>query len=53
MRAALARQWGGRFNYATQWAEYEHVLSQAEAATYRPAWAWHMARHIYEQMGGD
>ena len=53
MRAALARQWGGRFNYATQWAEYEHILSLAEAATYRPAWAWHMARHIYEQMGGD
>lgn len=55
MEAALTihRQWGMIFNYATQWAEYEHGLSRVEAATYRPAWAWHMARHIYEQMGGD
>ena len=52
MRAALAVP-GGNYNHATLWAEYEHGLSLAEAATYRPAWAWHMARAIYEQMGGD
>ncbi len=53
MEAALRRPYEGHFNYATQWAEHEHDLSWAEAATYRPAWAWHMARAIYEQMGGD
>lgn len=55
MRTALTipRHGGMIFNHAPQWAEYEHGISRVEAATYRPAWAWHMARHIYEQMGGD
>lgn len=53
MEAALRHPYGGQLTCATEWAQYEHGLSRVEARTYRPAWAWHMARHIYEQMGGD
>lgn len=53
MEVALRQPYGGQFDYATEWALREHGCSRVEAATYRPAWAWHMARAIYEQMGGD
>lgn len=53
MEAALHHPYGGHFTYATEWALWEHNCTRELAATYRPAWAWHMARHIYEQMGGD
>lgn len=51
MRAALRHPYGGHCTYATDWAWFTHECSVPE--TYRPAWAWHMARAIYEQMGGD
>lgn len=38
--------------FATTWARKTHGLEDPEvAAAYRPAWAAHMARSIYEQIG--
>jgi len=42
----------GDCDFATTWARKTHGLEDTEvAAAYRPAWAAHMARSIYEQIG--
>jgi len=42
----------GDCGFATTWARKTHGLKDIEdAAAYRPAWAAHMARSIYEQIG--
>lgn len=42
----------GDCGFATTWARKTHGLKDYEdAAAYRPAWAAHMSRSIYEQIG--
>lgn len=41
----------GDHRYAVIWAEANHGLARREAAKLRPAWAAHIARAIYEQIG--
>lgn len=42
----------GNYAFATTWAWQTHGIEDTEhAAAYRPTWAAHMSRSIYEQIG--
>ena len=46
MKAAI-----GDYLYAPSWATHHHNVTYDQTAFMRPAWAAHIARSIYEQIG--
>jgi len=41
----------GTFGYITSWANLKHGISKNEASKFRPEYAYHISRSIYEQIG--
>ena len=41
----------GTFGYLTSWARCNHGISESEAEKFRPEYAYHISRSIYEQIG--